>query len=185
MWLSGKRLISATLPCDGLAVSFSKRPPSLVEFSGIDVAITIDVPACEPALHRLDQFFLGNLLITICVNQVEECGGSKADKERATAAKFVWRELAIAIDIGGAQQPAQFAGNFFAARRSVTVGIENFQLARAMDAGSFASITSLRKPNIINARTFRFTLRQGSCRKAEHQSASNNASKASFRDKNH
>ncbi|MCZ6591850.1 MAG: hypothetical protein O7B98_12015 [Alphaproteobacteria bacterium] len=120
------------------------------------------------------------MLIAICVNQIKDCGGSKADKERATAAKFVWRELAIAIDIGGAQQPAQFAGNFFAARRTAAVGIENFQLPDAMTGGSRNAFTTGRRPIAIRAGTLRSALRQNSCGKSEYQNAGDDAGKAGF-----
>jgi hypothetical protein len=54
---------------DGLAVvPFPKGPPALAEFLDIDGAIFIGVAPDEPALHWLVQFFMGNMLIAVCVN---------------------------------------------------------------------------------------------------------------------
>jgi hypothetical protein len=151
--------------------SATEGPAFLIEFLGVDIAIAVAVPPGEPPFHGLVQLFIGDLLIAVGVNKIEECGGTKANEKRTATAKLIGGELAVAIHVGGAQEATQFAGNLLAAGGAVTVGVENFQLTTGMTApmttAARATFTTDAGPFASGARLSRATLGQGGCGKTD------------------
>jgi hypothetical protein len=97
------------------------------DFPGRDAAICILVVALEPARRRIGDFIGGQNLVAIGIHQVEQGRGVELLQPPASAVEFIDRQFAVAIHVGGGDQPCLFGAKFGERDFAIAVGVEQVE----------------------------------------------------------
>ena len=116
--------------------------PPVRHFFAFELAIVVGVVAREPPLRRLGDFLERQSSVAVGVQEIEVARRSQPHEQRAAAAKLVDRKRAVAVDIGGADEPLLFGPDFSKTDFAVAVGIQ--QLHGVAGATRLSSVAALR-----------------------------------------
>jgi len=92
-------------------------------------AIGVLVVAFEPARRRGRYFICGQYGVAVGVHQIEKRRRMQPLEPPAATAEFIDRQLAVTVDIGGADQTALLRTDFIQRHLAVAIGVD--QLERA------------------------------------------------------